>query len=204
MVYYAKNMPHPVKEREEFIKAGAMEIEKLIEITKGRALILFTAKSDLKAVYNILKERNLGYRLLRQRASSSQDELLHQFKEDENSVLLATGTFWEGIDVPGKALSNVIIFKLPFPVPDPIIEYKRNTSEDFLMEVSVPLMVVKLRQGVGRLIRNHKDKGIVAILDPRISDNSKRPYRDLVFNALPIKNKTQDMNKLKGFWKEIQ
>ena len=204
MVYYAKNMPHPVKEREEFIKAGAREIEKLIEITKGRALILFTAKSDLKAVYNILKERNLGYRLLRQRASSSQDELLHQFKEDENSVLLATGTFWEGIDVPGKALSNVIIFKLPFPVPDPIIEYKRNTSEDFLMEVSVPLMVVKLRQGVGRLIRNHKDKGIVAILDPRISDNSKRPYRDLVFNALPIKNKTQDMNKLKGFWKEIQ
>ncbi len=204
MIYYAENMPHPVKERKLFIKAGADEIEKLIRITEGRALILFTAKSDLKAVYDILKERNIGYRLLRQRESSSQDELLHQFKENENSVLLATGTFWEGIDVPGKALSNVIIFKLPFPVPDPIIEYKRNNCEDFLMEVSVPLMIVKLRQGVGRLIRKQDDKGIVAILDPRVSDSSRRRYKDVVFNAIPIKRKTNDIEKIKRFWDKIK
>lgn len=204
MIYYAENMPHPVKERKLFIKAGADEIERLIRITEGRALILFTAKSDLKAVYDILKERNIGYRLLRQRASSSQDDLLHQFKENEQSVLLATGTFWEGIDVPGKALSNVIIFKLPFPVPDPIIEYKRNNCEDFLMEVSVPLMIVKLRQGVGRLIRKQDDKGIVAILDPRVSDGSRRRYKDVVFSALPIKRKTNDIEKIKRFWSRIK
>lgn len=204
MIYYAENMPHPVKERELFIKAGAEEIEKLVKVTEGRALILFTAKSDLKAVYEILKERNLGYRLLRQKAASSQDELLHQFKENENSILLATGTFWEGIDVPGKALSNVIIFKLPFPVPDPIIEYKRNNCEDFLMEVSVPLMIVKLRQGVGRLIRKQDDKGIVAILDPRVSDGVKRRYKEAVFNSLPIKRKTNDIEKIKRFWNNIK
>lgn len=203
IIYYPEEMPHPVKEREAFIRAAAEEIEKLIKITEGRALILFTAKSDLKEVYEILKEKNLGYRLLRQRNSSSQDELLHQFKENENSVLLATGTFWEGIDVPGKALSNVIIFKLPFPVPDPIIEYKRNNCEDFLMEVSVPLMIVKLRQGVGRLIRKQEDKGIVAILDPRISDSSKRRYKTVVFNSLPIKRRTNDIEKVEKFWTKV-
>lgn len=201
ILYYRENMPHPGKDRIKFIEEGAKEIERLINITDGRALILFTAKSDLKQVYEILKEKNLGYKLLRQRASSSQNELLHEFKEDENSVLLATGTFWEGIDVPGKALSNVIIFRLPFPVPDPIIEYKRNTCKDFLMEVSVPLMIVKLRQGVGRLIRKQDDKGIVAILDPRINDESKSRYKDIVFNSLPIKRKTNDIEKLKKFWK---
>ncbi len=201
ILYYRENMPHPVKDRAKFIEEGAKEIERLIKITEGRALILFTAKSDLKQVYDILKGKKLGYKLLRQRASSSQDELLHEFKEEENSVLLATGTFWEGIDVPGKALSNVIIFKLPFPVPDPIIEYKRNTCEDFLMEVSVPLMIVKLRQGVGRLIRKQDDKGIVAILDPRISDRSRSRYKDIVFNSLPIKKKTNDIEIIKTFWK---
>ena len=129
--------------------------------------------------------------------------MLHEFKENENSVLLATGTFWEGIDVPGKALSNVIIFKLPFPVPDPIIEYKRNNCEDFLMDVSVPLMIVKLRQGVGRLIRKQNDKGIVAILDSRISDGSKSRYKDIVFNSLPIKRKTNDIDMVKRFWNTI-
>lgn len=203
ILYYKENMPHPVKDRQRFIEEGAREIEKLIKITEGRALILFTAKSDLKAVYEILKEQNLGYKLLRQKNSSSQDELLHEFKENEHSVLLATGTFWEGIDVPGKSLSNVIIFKLPFPVPDPIIEYKRNTCEDFLMEVSVPLMIVKLRQGVGRLIRKQSDKGIVAILDPRIGDGSNSRYKESVFNSIPMKKKTKDIEIVKRFWESI-
>ena len=115
MLYYKDDMPHPVKERKEFIEASIDEIVNLLNITKGKALILFTAKSDLNSVYEKLKEKNLGYEILRQRNNSSQDELLHKFRENENSVLLATGTFWEGIDVPGKALSNLIIFKLPFP-----------------------------------------------------------------------------------------
>ncbi|CEH34674.1 helicase c2 [Romboutsia lituseburensis] len=193
-------MPHPTYERSDFIKKGAQEIIKLLEITKGKSLILFTSKNDLKEVYNILSKQDLKYKLLVQRMSSSQDEILEEFKKDEDSVLLATGTFWEGIDIPGKALSNLIVFRLPFPVPDPIIEYKRNTCDDFLMEVSVPYMIVKLRQGVGRLIRKHDDKGIVAILDSRIGDSSNSKYKDIVFDSLPIKNRSNDIELVKKFW----
>lgn len=199
MIYYAENMPHPTYERSEFIKKGTEEIIKLLSLTKGRALILFTAKSDLNDVYRLLNSRNLGYNILKQSEISSQDEILDEFKKDVDSVLLATGTFWEGIDVPGKALSNVIVFRLPFPVPDPIIEYKRSISNDFIMEVSVPYMIVKLRQGVGRLIRKSDDKGIVAILDSRIGDMSKSRYKDVVFNSLPIKNKSNNINDIKEF-----
>lgn len=200
MIYYLENMPHPTYERSDFIKKGAQEIIKLLEITKGKSLILFTSKNDLKEVYNILSKQDLKYKLLVQRMSSSQDEILEEFKKDEDSVLLATGTFWEGIDIPGKALSNLIVFRLPFPVPDPIIEYKRNTCDDFLMEVSVPYMIVKLRQGVGRLIRKHDDKGIVAILDSRIGDSSNSKYKDIVFDSLPIKNRSNDIEFVKKFW----
>jgi len=164
MIYYVENMPHPTYERDTFIKKGIEEIIKLLKITKGKALILFTSKSDLNEVYNILKKKNIGYNLLRQSIASSQDEILEEFKKDEDSVLLATGTFWEGIDIPGKALSNLIVFRLPFPVPDPIIEYKRSTSKDFLMEVSVPYMIVKLRQGIGRLINKILVSIIIVIL----------------------------------------
>lgn len=202
MIYYLENMPHPTYERSDFIKKGAQEIIKLLEITKGKSLILFTSKNDLKEVYNILSKQDLKYKLLVQRMSSSQDEILEEFKKYEDSVLLATGTFWEGIDIPGKALSNLIVFRLPFPVPDPIIEYKRNTCDDFLMEVSVPYMIVKLRQGVGRLIRKHDDKGIVAILDSRIGDSSNSKYKDIVFDSLPIKNRSNDIELVKKFWNE--
>ncbi len=203
MIYYTENMPHPVEARERFIKLGAEKIVKLLNITKGKALILFTSKSDLKEVYEILKHKNLEYRILKQQHMSSQDDILEEFKKDKNSVLLATGTFWEGIDVPGKSLSNLIIFKLPFPVPDPIIEYKRTLSEDFLMEVSVPLMIVKLRQGVGRVIRKHDDKGIVAILDSRIGELSNSPYKNIVFDSLPIKNRTNDIREIESFWMKM-
>lgn len=200
MIYCAENMPHPTYEREAFIKKGTDEIIKLIDITKGKALILFTSKNDLNEVYNILNKKNIGYNLLRQSMSSSQDEILDEFKKDEDSILLATGTFWEGIDIPGKALSNLIIFRLPFPVPDPIIEYKRNTSKDFLMEVSVPYMIVKLRQGIGRLIRKDNDNGIVAILDSRIASNSNSRYKDVVFDSLPIKNRSSNIEDMRKFY----
>lgn len=200
ILYYHEGLPHPINNREEYIEKSIDVIENLINITEGRTLILFSAKSDLVKVYDRLKERKLPYKILKQGSSSSQDQLLHRFREDEKSVLLATGIFWEGIDVPGKSLSNVIIFKLPFPVPDPIINYKRNHTEDFLMEVSVPLMIVKLRQGVGRLIRKQDDRGIVAILDPRVSDGSTSRYKKVVFDSLPVKRRTNDIKAVKAFW----
>ena len=126
-----------------------------------------------------------------------------EFKADTNSVLLGTGSYWEGISIEGKTLSNLIIFRLPFPVPEPIIDYKRSISKDGLMDVSVPEMVIKLKQGIGRLIRNKNDSGIVSIIDPRLGDNSNVPYKQLTWDALPIKNRTSDIEKAKEFYLKL-
>ena len=95
--------------------------------------------------------------------------------------------YWEGISIEGKSLSNVIIFRLPFPVPDPIIEYKCSVAKDALMDVRVPEMIIKLKQGIGRLIRNFTDTGIVCIIDRRLRDEPPERYHDITWDSLPIK-----------------
>ena len=202
MIYYTEDIPHPTKEREAFIEAGIKEIIKLLDITNGKAMILFTAKRDMLEVYNILRER-VSYKILMQNSKSSQNDVIKEFKTDVNSVLLGTGSFWEGISIEGRALSNLIIFRLPFPVPEPIIDYKRSISKDGLMEVSVPEMIIKLKQGIGRLIRNENDFGIVSIIDPRLGNGSKVPYKQLVWDALPIKNKSNDIKKVETFYAKV-
>ena len=102
-----------------------------------------------------------------------------------NSVLLGTGAYWEGIDIRGKSLSNLVIFRLPFPVPDPIIEHKVSLAKDGLMDVRVPEMIIKLKQGIGRLIRSFSDKGIVSIIDPRLRDQPKERYHGAVWASIP-------------------
>ena len=113
--------------------------------------------------------------------------LLERFKRDERSVLFGTDSFWQGVDVPGDALRNVIITRLPFMVPDhPLVEAKIEAIEardgNAFMEFSLPVAVLKFRQGVGRLIRTKNDKGIVVILDNRVL--TKR-YGDIFLNSLP-------------------
>ncbi len=115
------------------------------------------------------------------------DKLIKEFKEDINSVLMGTMSFWQGVDVPGEALSLVIITRLPFDVPDePLISaridyIKRHEGNPF-MEYQLPNAIILLKQGFGRLIRNSQDKGIVAILDPRIV---KKSYGKQFLNSLP-------------------
>lgn len=200
MIYYSENLPHPTDDRDNFIIQGTEEICKLIEITNGKALILFTSKYDLTEVHKLLKAKNLPYNIYAQSAGSSQDQILASFKNDTHSILLGTGSFWEGISVEGESLSNLIIFRLPFPVPDPIIDYKRSLVKNPMMEVSAPEMVIKLKQGVGRLIRNYTDIGIVSIIDPRLGDMSAVPYKDLVWEALPITNRTNNIQLLRQFY----
>ena len=202
IIYYTENLPHPSNERETFIEKGVDEVINLLNITEGKALILFTAKRDMIEVYAKLSER-VPYKILLQKNGSSQNDVIAEFKADTNSVLLGTGSYWEGISIEGKTLSNLIIFRLPFPVPEPIIDYKRSISEDGLMDVSVPEMVIKLKQGIGRLIRNKNDSGIVSIIDPRLGDNSNVPYKQLTWKALPIKNRTNDIKKVKEFYLKL-
>ena len=202
LIYYTENMPHPSKERNKFIAQGVEEIKQILEISKGKALILFTAKSDMQEVYEKLKEA-VPYKVLVQNAGSSQTDILKEFKRDVNSVLLGTGAYWEGISVEGTALSNLIIFRLPFPVPEPIIDYKIKAADNGLMEVLVPEMIIKLKQGIGRLIRSDKDFGIVSIIDSRVGENSNALYKSVIWESLPIKNRTSDINEVAEFYKKL-
>lgn len=175
---------------------------RILEISKGKALILFTAKSDMIEVYDGLKDR-VSYKVLMQSGNASQSEMIAEFKKDINSVLLGTGTYWEGISVEGVALSNLIIFRLPFPVPEPIIDYKTSISQNGLMEVLVPEMIIKLKQGIGRLIRSEKDFGIVSIIDSRVGEKSKNQYKQEIWKALPIKNRTSNIEAVKRFYQTL-
>lgn len=203
MVYYSSDLPHPTHEHDLFMKKGIERVVDLLRISNGRALILFTAKTDMDEVYLKLKAMNLPFKILKQQASSSQDKILKEFRENENSVLLGTGAYWEGISIEGKSLSHVIIFRLPFPTPDPIIDYKAAEAEDSLMDVLVPEMVIKLKQGIGRLIRNYTDKGIVSIIDSRLRDERRTRYHDIAWDALPIKNRTDDIVVIRNFYNNL-
>ena len=203
MIYYCDDLPHPTREHEAFIEQGVERLLEVLSISNGKALVLFTAKTDMEEVYSILSTKNLPYKVLIQQPGSSQDKVLNEFKEDTNSVLLGTGAYWEGISIEGKSLSNVVIFRLPFPVPDPIIEYKCSIAKDSLMDVRVPEMIIKLKQGIGRLIRNFTDTGIVCIIDRRLRDNPPERYHDITWDSLPIKNRTSSLDELRRFYESL-
>lgn len=204
MLYCSDKLPYPnLENRQLYREQSIAEIVKLLNITHGKTLILFTAKEDMEYVYKKLSNKHLPYKILMQGKGSSQAHQLDKFKSDVDSVILGTGTYWEGINIEGEALSQVIIFKLPFPVPDPIIDYKMSLVNDRVKEVAVPEMIIKLKQGTGRLIRCSTDKGIVSILDPRASSRENKAYRDTILNALSEKRSTEDMDDLKFFWNKL-
>lgn len=202
IVYYNEELPHPIECRLQFIEKSIGVIKDLLSVTQGKTMVLFTSKSDMESVYQKLKKENLDWEIYKQEEGISQEETIKKFKEDINSILLGTGAYWEGVNIKGKALSNLIIFRLPFPVPDPVTDYKRSLKEDPLMEFNVPEMLIKLKQGVGRLIRSAEDKGIVTILDTRINDKSTAKYKDLVWDSLPMKIKTSNIEEIKTFVNE--
>lgn len=204
MLYYCDDLPHPTQERSAFIQAGVERLVEILDISHGKALVLFTAKTDLEEVYEALQSRDLPYQVLKQQPGPSQDQVLKEFRDDVDSVLLGTGAYWEGIDIKGKSLSNLVIFRLPFPVPDPIIEDKVSMVKDGLMEVRVPEMIIKLKQGIGRLIRSASDTGIVSIIDPRLRDDPPARYRDIVWSSLPIQNRTTSLEVLRAFYASLR
>jgi len=186
-LYLVKRMPEP--KDATFADAMQEKIEHFLKLSRGRAFVLFTSYSQLTAMADRLEDfcDEHDWRLLVQGRGMPRHQMLAEFKKDVHSILFGTDSFWTGVDVPGEALSNVIITRLPFAVPDhPVVasrlEHLEEQGLNSFSEYSVPEAILKLRQGVGRLIRTQKDKGMVAILDPRILT---KPYGRAFMASLP-------------------
>lgn len=205
MMYISGSIPYyNHNKRELYLEAAYTEMIKLCNLTRGRTLVLFSAKEDMKYVHNKLVSEadGLAWALHVQKEGSSQDGVIAEFRHSKG-VLLSTGVFWEGINIEGSDLSQVIVFRLPFPVPaDPVYEYKASLAKNPLKEVFVPDMLLRLRQGTGRLIRSETDLGVLSILDSRLSAAAHKDYRNKVLEALPFRKVTEDYRVLEKFVKD--
>ena len=177
-VYLPKGMPEP-SEGQRFQEALEGWIQRFVGMTQGKAFVLFTSRAMLRKTAEGMAGwfEEQGIRLLVQDKGNSRTRLLKEFKEDRDSVLFGTDSFWQGVDVPGEALSNVILTRLPFSVPDePLFEARceriREKGGEPFRELQLPEAILKFRQGVGRLIRSREDRGQIAVLDGRILTKS--------------------------------
>jgi ATP-dependent DNA helicase DinG len=198
LLYVPGDLPLP--QEAFFAERLAQRIESILKITSGRALVLFTSYSNLNAVYALLKGR-IPYTLFKQ-GETPRNLLLEAFKKDTHSVLLATGSFWQGVDVPGEALSCLIVDKLPFDSPgDPLvaarIDLVRSRGGNPFMEYQLPAAIIALKQGLGRLIRKGSDRGVLSVLDVRMI---RSRYGRFFFQSLPEIPLTQDLEDLRRFF----
>lgn len=183
LLYLPKNLPDP--NQPSFVKQAALEIGMILEKTQGRAFLLFTSVKNMEEAYRLLKDR-LPFTCFLQ-GERPKSTLIQDFKEDVHSVLFATVSFWEGVDVQGEALSCVIVDRLPFSWPsEPIMEARlekiASSGGSPFWDYQVPAAIILLKQGLGRLIRTRRDRGLLAILDPRLMTKS---YGKAFLESLP-------------------
>lgn len=184
LLYLPRDMAEP--NHSDFMPQALSEIEKIIELTEGRAFVLFTSKNALNFAYEELAPV-LPYECRRQ-GDMPRQKLIEWFRATPHAVLFGTSSFWEGVSIDGDQLSCVIIDRIPFQVPDDPVyearcqEMQQDTERSWFNELALPYATMRLKQGVGRLIRTKRDRGIVAILDNRLT---KKFYGRKILECLP-------------------
>jgi ATP-dependent DNA helicase DinG len=198
-LYLPPGMPDPNDSM--FQPAVITEIVRILKATQGRAFILFTAYAAMQRVSGaVIPQIPFPCKV---QGDLPKNRLIEWFKETPNSVLFATATFWEGIDIPGEALSCVIIDRLPFPMPDEpvhsaMIDRLKRQGEDWFNGYLLPETTIRLKQGVGRLIRSNRDCGLIAILDPRLQTKG---YGKKILASLPPVETIHSLDDLTVFSK---
>ena len=183
-----------------FAAQAAVEIKRLIELSRGRAFVLFTSYQQMQQVYDRIAF-DIEYPTLLQ-GTGPRNALLEEFRSTPNCVLFATSSFWQGVDVPGDQLSLVIIDKLPFAVPsDPVVEARirtiRQQGGNPFYDYQIPQAALALKQGFGRLIRSRSDRGVLVLLDNRIT---KQRYGQVFFDSLPDYRFTTELSEVEKFF----
>jgi ATP-dependent DNA helicase DinG len=202
LLYTPRDLPAP--NAPSFGERAAERIAELCAITGGGAFVLTTSHRMLQQLSRLMPAKLAGKRLLVQ-GSRPKAALLQAFRADGNAVLLATQSFWEGVDVPGHALRLVVLEKIPFSVPtDPVMVARGReleaAGESPFMKLSVPAAAIALKQGFGRLIRTQRDVGIVALLDERVH---RRGYGKLILSALPGAKRSESLDEVRAFWRAV-
>ncbi|MGZ8227284.1 MAG: ATP-dependent DNA helicase [Methylococcaceae bacterium] len=200
LFYHPKGLPQPTDP--DFIPMIIDFALPVLQASKGRAFFLFTSHRALQQAAALLKDK-LAYPLLIQ-GSYPKAQLLDQFKTLGNAVLLGTSSFWEGVDVRGEALSCVIIDKLPFSSPgDPVLKARMDAmtrqGRNPFFEYQLPAAVIALRQGIGRLIRDVTDRGVLMVCDPRLL---KRSYGQIFLDSVPAMKRTRDIADVQTFFQQ--
>lgn len=207
LLYVPQHLPEPNTDGyTQSVVAAALPV---IKASGGRAFLLFTSLRAMREAHGLLQtafaEANLDFPLLLQ-GEGSRTELLERFRKLGNAVLVASHSFWEGVDVRGSALSLVIIDRLPFAVPDdPVlsarIDKMNNEGRNAFMEYQLPQAVITLKQGAGRLIRDEEDRGVLMICDPRLLG---KPYGKRIWQSLPPMKRTRDLGEVEEFFNSMQ
>ena len=201
-LYLPENMPMPVECGKEYIEKISDEILNIIKATNGHTAILFTSYKVLQDVYRTLEGQLSDYQVFGMTRGNKR--AIADFKKSKNGVLFASGSMWEGVDCVGDCLSSVIIVRLPFPLRGAITETKKKeytSVQHFVDEYCVPSMLIKLRQGVGRLIRSETDTGLVSILDPRVTCKG---YSDKVLYALEKYPVIDSIEEVESFFRDVK
>lgn len=204
VLYVPKDLPEP--NTREYTSGVVNAALPLLEASRGRAFMLFTSLKAMREAHSLLKEafaeKGWDYPLLLQ-GEGSRTELLERFRTQKGAVLVASQTFWEGIDVKGDSLQLVVIDRLPFAPPDdPVLAARvdklQKEGGNPFMNIQLPAAAITLKQGAGRLIRSESDRGVLMIADARLVD---KPYGKLLWNSLPKMTKTRDLSVVQRFFR---